>query len=121
MTRNRLTAAAEGWTGQAPAKPLEEFCAELNSRAYVRQMGVEYFVSQRMENGRLDKFIDRRNIHATKVWKPNERELHALRSVIARHASDDHLTQEQFNSLVRRGVIDRQMEAEMNAPRDRAA
>jgi len=50
-------------------------------------------------------------------WKPEPGEIEAIQAVAARYAADPHVTQEQFNALVYRGVITTQVEAEMRRSR----
>lgn len=123
MTRNRLTAAAnEGWTGQAPAKPLRDFARELNERNFVRDQGAEYVVLTRKDDrGEVVEYLERRQIRQTRHWKPNEREIAATNAVVARHASDAHLTQAEFNRMCERGIVSRQVDAQMSHPVEHAA
>lgn len=115
MTRNRLTAAAEGWTGQAPAKNLHEFAAELNKRNYVKDQGHEYVVLTRTDDeGEVIEYLERRQIRSLRPWKPSEAEIAATNAVVARHASDPHLTQGEFNRMCERGIITRQVDRHMS-------
>lgn len=118
MTNPLTERRREKWIGNGPPltrEDLLEYADALNAGRLARRMGIEWIVnSRRADDGEVQWFLTRRDIGAVREpWKPRDGELAATAAVVARYASDPHVTQEQFNSLVRRGVISREVEAMM--------
>jgi len=109
----------EGWIGQAPAEPLETYCARLNAMAHTQASGTEWFVNERRrENGETERYLDRRDIGLRRAyWRPTQAEMRATEAVIAHYARSD-ITQYEFNQLVQRGVISREVDAMLRETAD---
>lgn len=118
MTNPLTERRKDQWIGKGPPvtrEALLEYADELNAGRLAKRQGVEWMVnSRRDEGGEVQWYLAKRDLHAMREpWKPRDGELAATAEVVARYAGDPRVTQEQFNSLVRRGVIGREVEALM--------
>jgi|GEM_PF-5464861 len=116
MTNPLTERRKDQWIGKGPPltrESLIEYADTLNAGRLAKLQGVEWSVnSKRQEDGSVQWYLSKRDLHATREsWKPRDGELAATAEVVARYANDPRVTQEQFNSLVRRGVIGREVEA----------
>lgn len=118
MTNPLTERRKEKWIGNGPPltrEDLIEYADTLNAGRLAKLQGVEWMVnSRRADDGQVQWYLTKRDLHAMREpWKPRDGETAATAEVVARYASDPRVTQEQFNSLVRRGVIAREVEAAM--------
>lgn len=109
MTDNPLRPPAQGGTNFAPS--LDDYAADLNRRPHMATSGEEWFVgTRRREDGTTERYLDRRERRShVPYWHPSQEEIDATKFVVADYAASD-MTQEEFNSLCRRGRIAEQVD-----------
>lgn len=91
---------------------LAAYADQLNEARMYRDQGVRWVVVERPnDDGALVASLEKRTGRPAQ-WKPEPGEMEATAAVIARHA-ESTITQEQFNSLVRRGAISHEIVMEM--------